>query len=273
MERNKSIDGLKYILIVLVVLGHFIEPSRYNNEFICRLYSVIYSFHMPLFVFLSGYFYKCRYIKSEWAKCLPLLEVCLISHIGFALIRDHSINIANMISFSATPAWYLLSFITWRLFTSMFIRKVGSQKMFLLSIITSIVSFVMIIKYGGLFSIMRTFQFYPYFMLGYVIKEKRNIDVFKHKLLIGVLGVISFVLVLYTSSRFQHIVFFQRDGLFHLTELSGGYFLQCVTATYILFVAFSLGHQYILYSTRTCLFKSSQGMVEERCLFTSDKLF
>lgn len=248
MDRNKSIDGLKYILIVLVVLGHFIEPSRYSNEVICRLYSVIYSFHMPLFVFLSGYFYKWRNIKSEWSKCLPLLEVCAISHIGFALMRDHSLNFMNMLSFGLTPAWYLLSFITWRLFTSVFMHKVGAEKMFLYSIIASIISFVVISKYGGLFSIMRTFQFYPYFMLGFVIKEK-NHDIFKHKSVIVMLGLLSFFLILYTSCRFQHLVFFQRDGLLYLARLSekGLFYTMCYRYIHIISGIFIGAAVYVMF--------------------------
>lgn len=70
MERNCSLDGLKYILIVLVVLGHFIEPSRYDNQMSTLIYSFIYSFHMPLFIWMNGYFYKHRAFKDELRKSL-----------------------------------------------------------------------------------------------------------------------------------------------------------------------------------------------------------
>lgn len=62
--RNKSLDSLKFVLIILVVLGHFLEPSRYSNKLSCDLYSVIYAFHMPLFIMLSGYFTKTCTIKN-----------------------------------------------------------------------------------------------------------------------------------------------------------------------------------------------------------------
>lgn len=58
--RNLRLDGVKLLLIVLVVVGHCIEPTRYDNPVSGCLYSIIYSFHMPLFVFLSGYFAKVR---------------------------------------------------------------------------------------------------------------------------------------------------------------------------------------------------------------------
>lgn len=55
-ERNQMIDSLKGFAIVLVVLGHVIQtiyaPDRYDANFV---FKIIYSFHMPLFIFISGY--------------------------------------------------------------------------------------------------------------------------------------------------------------------------------------------------------------------------
>ena len=55
-KRDASFDILKGILILLVVLGHAISDT-YTNELWQRvLFNLIYSFHMPLFVMISGYF-------------------------------------------------------------------------------------------------------------------------------------------------------------------------------------------------------------------------
>lgn len=56
-ERNKRIDILKGIAAILVVMGHVIQYASvgdvtFENNVI---YNVIYSFHMPLFMLLSGY--------------------------------------------------------------------------------------------------------------------------------------------------------------------------------------------------------------------------
>ena len=56
--RNVEFDILKGILIVLVVVGHalrscFAAPTVYHPLFV-----FIYTFHMPLFVFVSGYFFS-----------------------------------------------------------------------------------------------------------------------------------------------------------------------------------------------------------------------
>lgn len=50
--RISYIDQLKGIAILLVVLGHVIGYNNCENSFLWRF---IYSFHMPLFMFISGY--------------------------------------------------------------------------------------------------------------------------------------------------------------------------------------------------------------------------
>lgn len=172
MERNRSLDGLKYILIVLVVLGHFIEPSRYDNRMSGLLYSFIYSFHMPLFVWMNGYFYKHRGLNEEFHRSLPLMETCIISHIGFAWLRGGGLSVSNMLFFSYSPSWYLLSLFCWRMASSLLLRAFGIRKLLICSIVIEVLSFIFVNKDGGFLSLMRTLQFYPYFVAGYLMKDK-----------------------------------------------------------------------------------------------------
>ncbi len=55
--NNKQITIAKAIGIILVVIGH-----AQNNDF---LHNFIYLFHMPLFFFLSGYFFKPKYVEDK----------------------------------------------------------------------------------------------------------------------------------------------------------------------------------------------------------------
>lgn len=68
-ERDLSFDFIKGILIFLVVWGHTIaftlnEQAAYNPIFIW-----IYSFHMPLFIFVSGYF-AAHSMRMSFKDCL-----------------------------------------------------------------------------------------------------------------------------------------------------------------------------------------------------------
>lgn len=57
MKKQVIVDVAKSIGIVLVVLGHAL-PEGYIHQ-------LIYSFHMPLFFFLSGYFFSSTYFKEK----------------------------------------------------------------------------------------------------------------------------------------------------------------------------------------------------------------
>lgn len=51
LERDYRIDGIKWLLIVLVTFGHVIEPAL-SNPIANKLYSIIYIFHI---------FFICHY--------------------------------------------------------------------------------------------------------------------------------------------------------------------------------------------------------------------
>ena len=63
-KRYYLLDNLKVILIFFVVFGHVIEYYINDNSILMTLYIFIYIFHMPLFIFISGYlsknFYKMK---------------------------------------------------------------------------------------------------------------------------------------------------------------------------------------------------------------------
>jgi len=69
--RNRYLDSLKGALILLVVYGHAIQYIAYADDgfWANPVFKVIYMFHMPLFMAISGYF--------AWSTInrLPLFEI------------------------------------------------------------------------------------------------------------------------------------------------------------------------------------------------------
>ena len=57
-NRDNSFDFIKCILIMLVVLGHALQWQYGEDCWNTWLFHFIYSFHMPLFLFVSGIFLK-----------------------------------------------------------------------------------------------------------------------------------------------------------------------------------------------------------------------
>lgn len=56
-KRNFSLDNIRFILMLLVVYAHLLEIASpfMGSELI---YKVIYSFHMPVFIFFVWLFFK-----------------------------------------------------------------------------------------------------------------------------------------------------------------------------------------------------------------------
>ncbi len=64
-SRDKAIDVLRGIAIISVVIGHALNGGNFDEKFLFRF---IYSYHMPLFFFISGYLmaYRTEY-NLKWA--------------------------------------------------------------------------------------------------------------------------------------------------------------------------------------------------------------
>ena len=87
MQRNETIDIMKGIGIISVVLGHcYLLPSQVIH--------FIYSFHMPLFFIVAGYFYREKdVISSLKSDCKRLL----IPYIVFASIWVTKFSLSGII--------------------------------------------------------------------------------------------------------------------------------------------------------------------------------
>ena len=78
--REFLFDNYRAFLIVLVVLGHFIEPSYTETAYLTNLKYFIFAFHMPAFIFISGYF---AVKKSSPGK---LVQKLLVPYLIFEVI-------------------------------------------------------------------------------------------------------------------------------------------------------------------------------------------
>ncbi len=67
MERLSYYDNLRFALIMLVVLGHAFINYVSSSSYIPSLLVFIYTFHMPLFLFVSGLFHTDNEMKKEGA--------------------------------------------------------------------------------------------------------------------------------------------------------------------------------------------------------------
>jgi len=164
MQRDLKLDGIKFVLIVLVVLGH-LEYVDYRLG-VPRL---IYAFHMPAFVFLSGYFTSTNQglaqrigwvFKTLWLYFLLQWMDCVFFH-----FTGHEVSIKHLVgTWPLFAAWYLLSLVCWRLLFWITFSRVNGKLLFVASIIMAALSGWLPVSRE--FAIQQTFTFLPYFIFG-----------------------------------------------------------------------------------------------------------
>ncbi|WOO86634.1 acyltransferase family protein [Mollicutes bacterium LVI A0039] len=174
-KRNYHFDNIKALLIFLVVFGHLIEPLRDIN-FFGITYFIIYSFHMPLFIFMAGYFAKPttkglmylfkKFIKFEIIYALVFVVLFATSG-GEANVEGSALD---LILYALQPIWvlwYLLSLIFWRFLLIAFEKHPVAIGI----IIALIIGFNFIPFDFRVLSLGRTLSFFPYFIVGYLAKK------------------------------------------------------------------------------------------------------
>lgn len=115
VQRLDWIDALKSILIIIVIWGHLIQYYSGETEFWENsIWEIIYSFHMPLFIFISGYFFKNKpnLIESLKTKAIQLLLPGLTCAIILYIKSSHLnniqlIDIKHIFESACMNLWYL----------------------------------------------------------------------------------------------------------------------------------------------------------------------
>ena len=77
-KRIFLFDNLKFLLIMTVVVGHCLDCMIENSSIMKSLFIFIYSFHMPLFIYLSGLFHSNRNVKN---RCISFIFIGYIMKI------------------------------------------------------------------------------------------------------------------------------------------------------------------------------------------------
>lgn len=167
--RVEWLDSLKGILIVLVVVGHFILPVHNAGEPISITYDIIYMFHMPLFVFVSGLLGKHVIDGSGHLRINKILTYCLIGILyGFflRLMEGSSLSLTSLLSFSSAP-WYVICLASWMILVPFFDRLKPAYGM-TIAVVISLISTVQH-EQTDFFALSRTAHFLPYFFGGYYL--------------------------------------------------------------------------------------------------------
>lgn len=127
--RIAYLDVAKFIGIACVVIGHVGSPVD-HNAVIAAVHDFVYQFHLPLFFFLSGVFYRKRDTFSQFLKdklkglyvpylisnTILLIVYCIVRSLfgqEFILID----NVKHLVKVSLGLTWTSLAGATWFLLT------------------------------------------------------------------------------------------------------------------------------------------------------------
>lgn len=181
-KRLPFFDNAKAVLIFLVVLGHLTINylDLYNMRF---LYFFIYTFHMPLFIFISGIFAKKTINSATFnvKKIFTLILLYILFKIVLFLLSKYGFHYESSLSLfqEAGVPWYLLATAIW--ITATYLLKTVKRELllpaaFLVGILIGYESVV-----GDYLVLSRVFTFSPFFLLGYYTDPEKLIQVLTEK--------------------------------------------------------------------------------------------
>ena len=237
--RLRNIDLLKGLLIFLVVVGHITLGDPSENLF----RYTIYSFHMPLFIGISGFLFNVDKIRAlsfsevinkylfrmliPWAIAMTVYN--FIPHF------EDRYSLPSILFFIPFyHLWFVAAYLAWILGVWSLLRLNLSLKTVVVIGALLSISTMLLLEYPQWYStpvhlshtiefLLRTFKpfFFIFFVLGMVLKR---IDLKKHIPLAALLTIIGFgastALYFYPSVNLTIVLFFAFNGILLLLMLA-----------------------------------------------------
>jgi len=164
-KRSAYWDNIKGFLILLVVFAHILFQLQYQPV-INATVDYIYLFHMPAFVFISGFFGKSERSHS-FESIMKLIFLYFIFNSVTGFIYGFDSLLMPLYSY-----WYLIALIVWRL-TAHYIAKFREINLILFMIALFIGFYPSV---DNTFAAARIIGFYPYYMLGYQLSTEKSME-------------------------------------------------------------------------------------------------
>ena len=171
-QRIFKWDNLKFLLIFLVVFGHFFECYTENSQLAQQLYVYIWSFHMPAFLFISGIFSKRTINEKRYRKIFEYFILYVFTQLYLFIVRaaTSSVETYSILKENGLP-WYAFALFAFSLIT-IALRNMDRNYLFCLTLILGCFSGYNTALSDTLVS-SRIIVFYPFFLAGYYLDENK----------------------------------------------------------------------------------------------------
>lgn len=238
-NRNPYWDNIRFFLILTVVIGHFVDYNTSRSE-LCRVtYLFIYVFHMPLFIFISGFFSKnTLQEKNKVFKKAIYYFILFILYKFFILILSFIFNkrIPTFLPFSESGIpWFLLASSIW-LILFYFLKDMKPVPLFIMSILVGC-----LIGYDkttrDFLCWSRVLVFLPFFIVGYHVSQNKIDDFLEQKKKFYLLALIIFVVsafLIYGNIEYLYKYrgyFTARNPFSNLINGQYGWLVRCITTS------------------------------------------
>jgi len=255
--RDISIDSLKGFTMILVVVGHVIQTSflDYNSHFLFRY---IYSFHMPLFIFLSGYVvYKDDFVNNRFLRrkaiqlILPYFTWMIISSIILYLFKNGNFidTLYGKIIFPDNGLWFL--WILFFMHCGYFLFR--KNIVVLISLFAALFIFSLITGNVSNYFLYKTIPIYfIYYMFGVLIKKYlQTLLNSKNIRIIGLLVLCLSLFLVFPGNRVHEIL---ESMPSHIKEIDKIFIsIIGILSWFLLFKSFTKFSKIFLYIGKTSL--------------------
>lgn len=172
-------DNARGLLILSVVYGHLVESTMWSSHGLYCSFLLIYSFHMPLFVFIAGLMSRNDASPAQLQKNLAtLIAPYLVFETAYGFWEHWTRSTPELVFSYATPfwpLWFLVSLFCWRLMLP-YVSRLRGGFFWLLAISVGFCASGE--ARGFMWSISRTIYFFPFFYAGHLCRGTQLVEWF-----------------------------------------------------------------------------------------------
>lgn len=221
-EREQWVDRLKFWGMLAIYIGHFGECGGW-------LYEFVYTYHVPLFFFVSGFFANCsgKYTTMEYIKkkvntlVIPYLFLGLLNivfgvllynpapHTFLLMFKSFSGIRSNMDYFGSM--WFFPCLFFMEVLYELFYKVFRSRRLLVLvGLLLYALFYLLKIQAHILLSLDCVLLYFIYFALGSLLyKYIKDFEVFR----LGIVGKVVFDVMVVCSLMLMCLTFFQKGHL------------------------------------------------------------
>ncbi|MFF8640065.1 acyltransferase family protein [Streptomyces sp. NPDC015345] len=214
-QRDAFFDNAKYLAIVLVAMAHAWEPLTDHSRAAEALYMTVYTFHMPAFILISGYFSRSFDMRPDRLRRLVtgVAVPYVLFEVAYTLFKrwaddDPSQPISLLDPWYLT--WFLVALFVWRLTVPLWKIVRWPVPLALAIAMLAVIS----PDIGDDLDLQRVLQFMPFFVLGLFLKPEHFQLVRRREVRILSVPVFAAAVLLayWAAPRMTSVWFYRRDS-------------------------------------------------------------